>query len=124
MSFLRRSWSEIKAIVFASLVGIVVMAVFCLIFAGVILSSGAPVEWIVIFAAVSCFAGGFDASLIMGHKGKIMLFSLALLICIELILFIIGMILFDGMFVPTEDPFLIVALFLGLISGGVIANTR
>ncbi|MBQ2691259.1 MAG: hypothetical protein IJF53_03795, partial [Clostridia bacterium] len=119
-----RVLTGLRSIIWAAAVGVTVIAVLCLVFSGLIISGVVPVEGIIIFTAVSCFIGGASASIATGRRGKIMQYSLAILICMELMLWLIGTVLFQSTFVPGDAPFLVIALLLGLISGGVIANAR
>ena len=122
--FAARVLTGLRSIIWAAAVGVTVIAVLCLVFSGLIISGVVPVEGIIIYTAVSCFIGGASASIATGRRGKIMQYSLAILICMELMLWLIGTVLFQSSFVPGDAPFLVIALLLGLISGGVIVNVR
>jgi hypothetical protein len=92
-------------IICASGAAVFALAVSCLIFAGLIISGAAPLEWMIIFAAAACFAAGFTGAFVLRHKDMIMLISIGLTLVIIFILWLIGQILFGGAFSPANDPY-------------------
>lgn len=119
-----KGYEELRYVVLGGLLGVVVLCLLCLLFSCLLLFQILPMELLVYYAALSGLVGGFAAAILIGGRGRILLFVLLAGAVMLAVMALLGQILFDSALSLTANPLMPVSVFAGLIAGSLFANRR
>ena len=123
-TFLAENKKSFIAAVLGSVGGTGMICISNFLFALLVHGSIFPFKHVGLMAGIAMMLGGMVCGILIGNRGRMLLYVPIAFGMIMGLLFLLGKMLFDGFFQPETDPLILSSLLLGLLLGSGAVNLR
>lgn len=116
--------SDLKALGLGTAAGLAALCLGSLVFAALMLYGLLPAKMLSLYAGIIMTLSGAAASMIIGPRGRMLLFVPAALILLLGCIYLLGQLIFGGSFWEGSAALLLTAQLFGLSLGSAIMNLR
>ena len=115
---------EALSIIFSGCSAVILMCLMGLLFASLMLCGTLSAAHIGLWAGITAFLSSLLGGVVIGRRGRILLFVLLTFLFVMVLLFLIGQFFLEGAFDPGSDPLMLAAVFAGLALGNTAVNLK
>ncbi len=116
--------ADLTSLLFGIVAGIAALCLVCLLFACGMLYGLLPASLLTLYAGIALSFSGFVASMVIGPRGRMLLFVPASLLLLAAAAWILGELIFGGNFWTGKAVMLLIAQLFGLALGSAVSNLR